>query len=188
MNMQDYLDQSGRTAAPPQERLELFDGDNRAMMRQCIDMVTIGGMADIMKRGMFYGTDVAKLKDRAVKSTEMQTDLYKQVDAKPEQFTFTPYDLDMLHGVFGVFSEAGEILEEMMKTKLEGREIDHVNIIEEIGDIMWYLALVLRVNDGSFEDAAERNLNKLKARYPEQFTQEKAENRDLDAERSTLEA
>ncbi|MBT5073489.1 MAG: hypothetical protein HOH19_08390 [Kordiimonadaceae bacterium] len=35
---------------------------------------------------------------------------------------------------------------------------------------------------------ATTNINKLKARFPEKFTQEKAYNRDLDTERDILES
>ena len=39
----------------------------------------------------------------------------------------------------------------------------------------------------SFEEIQERNIEKLKARYGEKFTDEKAINRNLETERSILE-
>jgi hypothetical protein len=39
----------------------------------------------------------------------------------------------------------------------------------------------------SFEESMEKNLAKLKARYPQKFTGDNALNRDLDNERATLE-
>jgi len=37
------------------------------------------------------------------------------------------------------------------------------------------------------EEAYEKNINKLKVRFPEKFSEEKALERDLEAERKTLE-
>lgn len=188
MQMNEYLEKSGRTAAPPVGHMSVFDNDNKVMMRQAVDLVVSGNMADTMKRAMFYNTSIEKIRERAHNATKMHMELFQQIDAKTDQFDLTSFDLDILHAIFGVISEAGEILEELMKAKLEGREVNRVNMIEEVGDIMWYLALALRANGGSFEDACTRNINKLAVRYPEQFSEHKAENRDLDAEQKELSA
>jgi len=45
---------------------------------------------------------------------------------------------------------------------------------EEIGDILWYLAAIIRAEGWEFEDIMEENINKLRKRYPEKFTTELA--------------
>ena len=65
--------------------------------------------------------------------------------------------------------------------------MDVVNILEENGDINWYQAIMMDACGGDWGDILENNIEKLKERFPEKFTNEDALNRDLDAERAILE-
>jgi len=62
-----------------------------------------------------------------------------------------------------------------------------VNAREEAGDLLWYLALIARALGTDLETIARTNIEKLRTRYPGKFTAEAALNRDLEAERKTLE-
>lgn len=93
----------------------------------------------------------------------------------------------MLHGAIGAVTESGELIDALKKTIYYGKPLDKVNIVEEVGDIMWYLALILRELDMTFEDAAQININKLRSRFGEKFSEFDAQNRDLTKERSILE-
>lgn len=93
---------------------------------------------------------------------------------------------NFIHGVIGVFTEAGELLE-ALRDGFNNGKMDHVNIREEIGDLFWYVAILLNETGGTFEDAMQINIAKLKARFPDKFEADKANNRDLVAERAILE-
>jgi NTP pyrophosphatase (non-canonical NTP hydrolase) len=95
--------------------------------------------------------------------------------------------LPLLHAAIGISTESGEILDVMKKHLMYGKDIDRVNIAEEVGDVLWYVAIILRSLDLSFEDVMEMNINKLQKRFPEKFTNEQALNRDLKTERQQLE-
>ena len=95
--------------------------------------------------------------------------------------------VDVLHGALGISTEAGEILDAVKKSIFYGKPFDLVNLQEEIGDCFWYLAILAKEAGMSFEDIMAQNIAKLKARYPDKFTEEKALNRDLEGERSVLE-
>lgn len=99
--------------------------------------------------------------------------------------------MELLHAAIGISTEAGEILDAFKKHLIYGADLDLVNIGEEISDVTWYLAIMTRylqkTNDVSFEDLLDVNINKLKARYPDKFTEEDALNRNLDDERDILE-
>lgn len=97
-----------------------------------------------------------------------------------------PYH-DLLHGGMGVATEAGELLDQIKKQYAYGKDLDIVNLREEIGDIMWYCALLCRATGTTLDQVAYRNIEKLRTRYPEKFTAEKALNRNLVAERAALE-
>lgn len=93
----------------------------------------------------------------------------------------------ILHGALGISTEAGEILDAVKKSIFYGKPFDLVNLQEEIGDCLWYLAILAKEAGMSFEDIMAQNIAKLKARYPDKFTEERALNRDLVAERRELE-
>lgn len=91
------------------------------------------------------------------------------------------------HAILGIGSEAGELLDQMKKVKIYGKKLDGINLIEEAGDLMWYLALLADDQGVTFEEIWEKNVEKLRARYPEKYSHDKAFNRDLDVERKILE-
>jgi len=93
----------------------------------------------------------------------------------------------LLHAGIGLATEAGEFLDALKKHIFYGKELDRVNLKEEMGDLFWYMAIACDELGVEFEPLMERNIEKLKARYGEKFTENKAENRDLDSERLILE-
>ena len=99
----------------------------------------------------------------------------------------TPKVIRLLHGAMGLCTESGELQDQLKKHIFYGKPLDLVNISEECGDLFWYLAETLTAIDARFVDVMQRNIDKLRARYPEKFTEDKAINRDLVAEREVLE-
>lgn len=93
----------------------------------------------------------------------------------------------LLHGAMGLCTEAGEIQDLLKRTFFYGKTFDPINLREELGDMLWYVALICNAMDWSLEQIMQQNLAKLQARYPEQFTDHHAVNRDLTAERAVLE-
>lgn len=95
--------------------------------------------------------------------------------------------IDLQHAALGMVTESAEFADMLKKHLFYGKPLDEVNLAEEIADNLWYCAMALRALGTDFETAMERNIAKLKARYPEKFTEELAENRNLDKERAILE-
>lgn len=96
-------------------------------------------------------------------------------------------DMNLLHGTVGICTEAGELLDAFKRNIFYGKELDTVNVKEEIGDIMWYIAIMCRELNMDMGDILQTNIDKLKARFPEKFTEHHALNRDLNTERNILE-
>ena len=90
------------------------------------------------------------------------------------------------HASDGLCTEAGEFKDTIKKAKFYGKEIDAINLVEELGDILWYVGIACDVLGVSIEQVMERNIAKLKARYGEKFNEEGAINRDLENERNIL--
>jgi len=93
----------------------------------------------------------------------------------------------LLHASMGLVTESGELMDAMKKHLFYGKELDKTNLIEECGDLFWYIALLLNTLNVNMETVMQINVDKLKARYPEKFTEFHAKNRDLDTERKILE-
>jgi NTP pyrophosphatase (non-canonical NTP hydrolase) len=94
---------------------------------------------------------------------------------------------EMLHAMLGITSEAGEVADQFKRHLIYGKELDVVNLMEEMGDLFWYCAILSHHLDVSFETVMYRNIAKLRARYPDKFTKDSAINRDLAKERAILE-
>lgn len=95
--------------------------------------------------------------------------------------------VDLLHAGIGLATESAEFLDALKKTVFYGKQLDEVNLAEELGDLLWYIALAMNALNTDFEKQMQVNIDKLKLRYPEKFTEEAAEVRDLVSERELLE-
>lgn len=98
-----------------------------------------------------------------------------------------PSTVRLLHAMIGLCTESGEFQDMVKKHIFYGKEIDKVNLVEELGDLMWYIAVAADELGVSFEEIMEKNVAKLAARYKGGFSEEKAGNRDLKTERKILE-
>lgn len=150
-------------------------------------------IADQAKKTIAYGKPLdsvtfAKrlhmLADQATSLAGVGERVARPEDAPSE--LFEP-NLRVLHAGIGVFGEAGEILEAVIKQVVTG-ELDMVNVGEEGGDALWYLAVLADETGVPMDQNMDANIAKLKARYGDKFTQAATENRDLAAERTILEA
>lgn len=93
----------------------------------------------------------------------------------------------LIHGAIGLCTETGEIQDALKKHYFYGKPLDRVNLAEELGDVMWYIAILCDELGVSLESVMEKNIAKLKARYGEKFTEAAALNRNLAVEREILE-
>lgn len=75
-----------------------------------------------------------------------------------------------LHAAVGIAGEAGEVLDAVKKTWIYGKELDRENILEESGDLLFYITALLTENGFTLEDAMEYNIKKLEKRYPDGYT------------------
>lgn len=96
--------------------------------------------------------------------------------------------VDLIHAALGVTSEAGELADAVKKHLAYGRPLDATNVVEELGDLLWYVALAADAVGVSLREVCVRNIAKLRRRYEGgRFTERAATVRDLGAERVALE-
>ena len=51
---------------------------------------------------------------------------------------------------------------------------NYEKLLEEVGDVAWYLAETAHALGVSLEEVCQRNIDKLRARYPEGFSAERS--------------
>lgn len=80
----------------------------------------------------------------------------------------------LINGVMGLCGESGEAIDLVKKHLAQGHELNRDALIKELGDIAWYLAETAYALDVSLEDVFQKNIDKLKKRYPEGFSQSRS--------------
>lgn len=84
----------------------------------------------------------------------------------------------LTNAVMGLCGESGEACDIVKKHLFHGHELDREALIKELGDVAWYLAEASEALDVSLDEVFERNIAKLKKRYPEGFSSERSINRE----------
>lgn len=95
-----------------------------------------------------------------------------------------PESLRLTHASFGIQTESGEVADIVKKGIFYGKEMDPLtgeftekakaHMKEELGDLLWYIAIACDVLDVEIGQVMAENIDKLKKRYPDKFTDEAA--------------
>lgn len=86
-------------------------------------------------------------------------------------------EVDFLHAAVGLSTEAGELLDVAKKVLFYGQAMDthRENIIEELGDICFYLELACAALSTDTDSVKAKNKSKLLTRYSSgRFSQQEA--------------
>lgn len=76
------------------------------------------------------------------------------------------------HAILGIGTEAGELLDIVKRRKVYHQLLDCENIKEEAGDLLHYVARLLKTCGWTFEEVMEENTVKLRKRYPDGYSHE----------------
>lgn len=178
-----YIEDAKRTESPIQEAV--FEIHTlREVLRLAM---AANNLVDMIRKNIFYG--------KPIKDEAWQQELDNAFDAQMELDNGIPaippkalkIDPRLIHGIFGKFNESGELVEALFAAIFKGKAFDRVNALEELGDDAWFTAILVNALDGQFGKILATNIAKLKARYPEKFTNQNANERDLNTERKILE-
>lgn len=86
--------------------------------------------------------------------------------------TAEPHENELLNYGLGISEEAGEVSGLIKKSFFHGHVIDADEVKKELGDVLWYLSQIARLAGLSLEEVATANIEKLRKRYPNGFSQE----------------
>lgn len=74
----------------------------------------------------------------------------------------------------GVAREVGEFNDMIKKWVFHEKELDMEHAKKEMGDVLWYVAMMCESFGWNMEDVMQTNIDKLKARYPEGFSADRS--------------
>lgn len=84
-------------------------------------------------------------------------------------------DMEYMHAALGVAGEAGELADAVKKHVVYGKELDRNNIVEELGDLRFYMQQLMNMVGISEEEVLQGNATKLGKRYKNgSFSQQEA--------------
>lgn len=81
----------------------------------------------------------------------------------------TIHETELLNYVLGLTGETGELCELIKKQIFHAIRIDRTKIADELGDILWYLTMIIELFHLDLGKIMQHNLDKLQARYPDGF-------------------
>ena len=113
-------------------------------------------------------SEVQEVKDESIRDTLIYLANYA---------IMTILELDDLKAL-GLCGEAGEVAEQVKKHFFHGHELDKRHMIEELGDVAWYLAVLCDAIGSDLDTVMEENLKKLEQRYPEGFDPYRSQHRN----------
>lgn len=93
-------------------------------------------------------------------------------------FEISGHDLMVIWCAIGLAGEAGEIDEIIKKGIFHQHGINLEHIEKELGDVLWYLAGLCTLLGLDLSVVMEKNIEKLRRRYPNGFTPEASRNRE----------
>lgn len=82
------------------------------------------------------------------------------------------------NGAMGLCSESGEAIGIVKKWLAQGHEMDRAHLIEELGDVAWYLAETATALGVELDEILVKNIEKLRKRYPDGFDAERSMHRE----------
>lgn len=92
--------------------------------------------------------------------------------------SITAENAHMLHMAIGLSGEAGELLDAVKKHVIYEKELDVINVIEELGDLEFFLEGFRQSIGVNRQEIINNNIKKLSIRYSRiEYSNEAAQNR-----------
>jgi NTP pyrophosphatase (non-canonical NTP hydrolase) len=113
------------------------------------------------------------------KLEEAHTELVKALVKPPAAIIaeLTEQKADLLHAAVGIAGEAGELLDAIKKHVIYDKPLDMLNVIEELGDLEFYMKQLRLQLDIRRQMCLSHNVSKLRKRYGATYSNEAAQAR-----------
>lgn len=141
---------------------------------------------DDLKKAIFYG----RLKRPLLGVPDLDMEAVATLPTDTNNADEAIQYIRVAHGVLGLVTELEEVLANFLEYQ-EYREFNKANLIEELGDLLWYISIIANAIGTDFSTVVETNVRKLldkqQGRYKSgAFSSDEAHNRDTDAEQKVM--
>ena len=107
----------------------------------------------------------------------MDADFYQSEAMKTVNLDLSEKD-KMAEAIMGIAGEAGEVVGCYSKKHFQGHHLDDLDLIIEMGDVIWYITQAAVSMGYSLSDVLQANLDKIHRRFPDGvFSAERSINR-----------
>lgn len=103
---------------------------------------------------------------------------YQDLAQRTADITGADMQKKLLNGCMGMNGEAGECIDVLKKHMMQGHPLDVEKLIDECGDVLWYVAELATALGVTLEGIAQHNIAKLRKRYPDGFDPERSIHRE----------
>lgn len=165
--------------------------DKQTFTNLCLLYIHLTEIFDAYKKSIFYNKKEKLNKeydDRIKHISSLAKKLQNRTDNNDEVANLNPR---VLHGILGIMTESGELCEIMTDLLQDPlAQIDPIHVQEELGDGMasgWYPAILHDALGLDPDETHDKVIRKLRVRFPEGYSDDKAANRNLSEERKELE-
>jgi len=134
-------------------------------LQSCIVCQQAKDLDEVKKYAIYNKTD-----GEVVGWSQVGADGYKHLQITPEQ-------AELLHASIGLAGEAGELLDVVRKHVFDGQPLDRENVIEELGDLCFYLEAACQSIATKREGIEGLNMAKLTQRYKDGYSDQQAQGR-----------
>lgn len=163
----------------------------RASHRWYADKVDVGDLEEVLQEFIRWGNALDGIKKSLMYGRDYLSHPWSRGEgpAPVNHVIPVPDEIDqrLIHAMLGVATEGVEMMEAVQAFFFRGKKFDQTNLQEEFGDTEWYRAFGLANLNQTDEANRIQNDTKLEARFGSTFTEEAANNRDLENERRLLE-
>ena len=122
-----------------------------------------------------------KSEELGVRGEELTADEYQRLAMRTKPVYYGDND-QLINAALGLCGEAGEFADLLKKYLYQGHVLDDECLIKELGDVLWYISLAADEMGVTLSEVMEKNIDKLRKRYPEGFDAERSRNREAEKE------
>lgn len=184
MDLKQYVNDAIRT----ESTIPVINTDSIDLLRIMEVYVAAGNMLDAIKKNIFYNKEINPEQWDSNLNTVASINVFESKHFNLKDSNRLNLDPRLFHAIIGIATESTELVEAIITAIQTGNDIDHVNVREEMFDLMWYILIGHDALNQDMEKTLEMGFEKLRRRYPEKFTQECANNRNIEEERQILES
>lgn len=106
---------------------------------------------------------------------DYRNEMLRTLNNNDGSFDETEY---LINATLGLVGESGEVADILKKYMFQGHTLDKQKLVNELGDVRFYLELACYAIGVTLNDIEEANSKKLRKRYPNGFDAALSQNRD----------